>query len=611
MSRSRASILLSFLRYQDFHVKEIDNDGNVLELDELITRSKIADEIKEEEHKEDAFYDSLGPQFNFKESDKAGLLLLLSQDDFGVLELFLQTPISEDAPFCTLSSDKLNGDKDNRKQFHALIRNAFGSFLSTDTFESDKTRSIRVWIRKFHQDKQNQYKADFSEARRAPGGRNKKHKLNDGTASVGVMMKDPWPKDRPEYLHFRLYKENRDTAEAIQSISRCLRIPPKSFQFAGTKDRRGITVQSVSVYRISMDAMKRAILHSSWDKAIRISHMEYKPHPNKIGVSGGNHFVVAIKNIPETVTDIDLLFNQLKSNGFPNYYGLQRFGSRNVRTHTVGGLLMAQEWKQVVDILLSPEADKLNVEETGVSTTPDDRNAWRHEYAAGNMDKAHELCQSYLYIEKALLRSLSKPGQSANYLNAIISLPSTTVQLYLHSVQSLIFNATLSHRLRTFGHSKIVIGDLVQETDGKIIVIQSEEQANAFQASSLVIPLVGSQVVYPPNLEMFLSNHVSETLGFSIDVFRDTDLPKILQLPGAYRTAIARVENLEWRILDQVKSSDVVIQSDVDRLKGIDFATQEKQSDDTSPPAKAVVFECSLKPGSYLTMAIREVTSAQ
>ncbi len=527
--------------------------------------------------------------------------------------------MSEESPYCSLSSDKLNGDKENRKQFHSLIRTEFGAYLSTDTFEDANNRSIRVWIRKYHQDKQNEYKANFNEARRAPGGRNKKHKLNDGSASVGVMMKDPWPKDRPEYLHFRLYKENRDTAEAIQSISRCLRIPPKSLQFAGTKDRRGVTVQSVSVYRISIEAMKRAILHSSWDKAIRVSNLEYKAHPNKIGVSGGNRFTVAIKNIPESVSDdhIDDLFGQLREKGFPNYYGLQRFGSRNVRTHTVGGLLLAQEWKKVVDILLSPEIDQMNTrseenqdmdQQVPENVAQDDRSAWRHEYANGNIEKAHELCPSYLYIEKGLLRSLSRPGQSTNYLNAIISLPATTVNLYLHSVQSLVFNAALSHRLSTFGSSQIVVGDLVMGMDGKVVVIETPEEATKFDKSSLVIPLVGSQVTYPPNLVKFMSDYISEELGTSIDVFRDSSLPKLLQLPGAYRAAIARAENLQWQIKHRVHPSDVVIQSDVDRLKGIDGTRQETDSD--TPPAKAVVFECSLKPGSYLTVAVREVTSA-
>jgi hypothetical protein len=194
----------SLFRYQDFHVKEIDVEGNILELDELITRSKVADEIRSKEVHEQSFYESVGPSFEFTSDQKSRLDTLVSEEDVNLLTSFLTSAISEESPYCTLSSEKLNGDKENRKQFHAFIRENFGVFLSTDTFESPESRSIRVWIKKFHTDEQNKYKADFSAARNAPGGRNKKHKLNDGTASVGVMMKDPWPKDRANYLHFQI-----------------------------------------------------------------------------------------------------------------------------------------------------------------------------------------------------------------------------------------------------------------------------------------------------------------------------------------------------------------------------------------------------------------------
>jgi len=427
-------------------------------------------------------------------------------------------------------------------------------------------------------------------------------------------------------LHFRLYKENRDTAEAIQSISRCLRIPPKSFQFAGTKDRRGITVQSVSVYRISIEAMKRAILHSSWDKAIRVSHLEYKELGNKVGLAGGNHFEIAIKSVESDFlnTKIDSLFTQLRDNGFLNYYGTQRFGSRVVRTHDIGAMLLSQEWKRVVDILLSPEADKrkgdnddddrgqeapITEDQTETEAPLTDRTAWRREYASGNIKQAHELCPPYLYIEKSLLRSLNFANQSSNFLNAIQSLPTTTVHLYLHSVQSLVFNAALSERIRTHG-SKVVVGDLVMVGDN-VVKIESQQEAEKYPFDDVVLTLVGSQVVVPPNMESFYDEFLSTKLGkgISMETFKNPSLPKFMQLPGAYRRILARAENLSWRILDNIHPGQVVIESDVDRLKeGI--ADPQVSDPTTAIPSKAVVFKCSLKPGCYLTMAVREVTSA-
>lgn len=47
---------------------------------------------------------------------------------------------------------------------------------------------------------------------------------------------DPWPKDQPDYLYFNMYKENRDTAQAISSIARAMgKKNTKAFTVAGTK----------------------------------------------------------------------------------------------------------------------------------------------------------------------------------------------------------------------------------------------------------------------------------------------------------------------------------------------------------------------------------------
>ena len=581
-----------------------------------------------------------------------------------VLTTFLRTPASAETPYCVLESAHLNEDKENRKNFHAFIREQFGLFLVTDTLELENSRSIRVWLKKLHEVEQVKFKKESAAAASAggkgKGGKGKRFKpagRDNSGISVGVMMKDPWPQDRPNYLHFHLYKENRDTAEAIQSIARCLRIPPKSFQFCGTKDRRGITVQSVSVYRISVEGMKRAMLHSAWDKAVRVSNFEYKSSPNKIGRSNGNHFKICLKRVDPAVDnpEINALFTSLRDSGFLNYYGNQRFGTRSVRTHHVGALLMAQNWKGVVDILLSPQADERMTSLAPTGEDQFDRNQWRLEYVKGHIEKAHELCPSFLYIEKALLRSLHQSGQSTNYLNAIQSLPTSTCHLYLHSVQSLAFNAALGERVRTHGY-KVVVGDLVaipsnkrprdtdhhdepeqpvesgegdeEETadDGKVDtvkVIETEEEASQYSIHDVVLTLVGSSVQTPPNMEKFYANFFTDKLECSIESFTDKEaVPSFIQLRGAYRKIVQKANNLKWEIHEVVRDRDVVIKSDVDLLKEKLASTQpadvvaEEQEENgevvavepKQRPSKAVVFECDLNSGVYLTMAIREIT---
>lgn len=558
----------------------------------------------------------IGVDFAFTEFQKLALEAMMSVSDLGILTEFLTTPISSDTPYCVLKSTELNGDKEHRKSFHSLIREQFGAFLVTDTFEDGKDRSLRVWIKKLQMKEQQKYKSGYFNARDEAGGA-KKFKPNTAGLSVGVMMKDPWPADRPCYLHFRMYKENRDTAEAIQSIARCLGIPPKSFQFAGTKDRRGITVQGVSVYRVSIESMRKALLNSAWDKAVRIAHLEYIPSPLRIGSASGNHFKICLRKVSLEDENINEIFTKLETNGFLNYYGLQRFGNRQVKTHHVGALILAGEWKTAVDLLLgSTDCLEANINST--------RNAWMQSYAAGDIETAYNNCPSFMYIEKALLRSLHFSGQSANCLNAIQSLPATTTHMYLHAVQSYVFNAALSHRIKVWGR-KVVVGDLVvdnktvsqaddpleeetDDSDGKVEfvkTVETEEEALMYSIEDVVQTLVGSSTQIPPNMKDFYSEIFESKFACPIASIVESTLPKFLHLKGAYRRMVSVAKNLKWAIVQDVKDTDILIRSDVDRLMNSD----SKRFDETDQPfSKAVVFECSLNSGCYLTMALREVS---
>jgi tRNA pseudouridine13 synthase len=390
----------------------------------------------------------------------------------------------------------------------------------------------------------------------------------------------------------------------------------------------------VSVYRISIETMRKALLHSSWDNAVRIGHLEYKSFGLKIGSAGGNHFRIALRYIPESVNreSIDSLFTQLAHKGFLNYYGLQRFGTRSVRTHHVGGLLLAQNWRGAVDVLLSPAADERQKTSERISTDESaDRSHWRTEYAQGNIKEAYELCPSYLYIEKSLLRALHMSGQTGNYLNAIQALPTSTCHLYLHAVQSLVFNEALSERIRRHG-LRVVVGDLVAvsggskrqregadedadgaEDDGKVEevkIIESQEEAERYTIHDVVLTLVGNTVQVPPNMTDFYATVFRDRFDCPIESLSGGNLPNFIQLRGAYRKIVQKASNLKWQIFDSVSDSDVLIKSDVDVLRTdpVESPPEPVVTDPESKRYKAVVFECDLNSGVYLTMALREVT---
>ena len=44
----------------------------------------------------------------------------------------------------------------------------------------------------------------------------------------------------------------------------------------------------------------------------------------------------------------------LKQTGFINYFGMQRFGSRAIKTHEIGRALLSGEWEKAVDFIMIP-----------------------------------------------------------------------------------------------------------------------------------------------------------------------------------------------------------------------------------------------------------------
>ncbi|CBZ52600.1 hypothetical protein NCLIV_023890 [Neospora caninum Liverpool] len=226
---------------------------------------------------------------------------------------------------------------------------------------------------------------------RASGGTN-----NYVSASSGAR----WPADLGMYLHFILLKVNRDTSNALHNIGRGLRrYFQRSLAVAGTKDKRGITVQRCSVHKVSAPALLNACYldHPSWDSNVYIAPLGHYSRPQRLGALLGNSFQVILRNVrlPSSATHACLPSNTLSlpssfpsasrravvppgfvpivccgpavhvlasrvaagmetisSRGFLNYFGLQRFGTHAVRTFEVGAALLQGDWKEAVARIL-------------------------------------------------------------------------------------------------------------------------------------------------------------------------------------------------------------------------------------------------------------------
>jgi len=126
------------------------------------------------------------------------------------------------------------------------------------------------------------------------------------------------------------------------------------------KDRRAITVQQICAHRLPADQLRRTVLHRSWDRRCRISNLEYRGERLRLGMLRGNSFHIALRGVARDAlcspgdgsSTAKLAFTAVSERGFLNYYGLQRFGTQDVRTHTVGAAIVARRWEEAVRMIL-------------------------------------------------------------------------------------------------------------------------------------------------------------------------------------------------------------------------------------------------------------------
>lgn len=466
---------------------------------------------------------------------------------------------------------------------------------------------------------------------------------------------DRWDSSVPDYIHFTIYKENRDTTDAINSISKCLKRNHKSFGIAGLKDRRGITVQRASAYRVLESQLIYSTASKNWDRNIRISEFKYEHEQINIGDLNGNLFHVVIRNLyisdfnPQeprseklTMEIIDKLVGEIKSSGFINYFGLQRFGTSEIPTYKIGISLLKKEWKKAFYLILGFDEEKMS------SYSAEKKELYKQVLNEDFEDYQRRLT-NHSYLEKLILNGFisskkKKVQSSINnemkediYRESINFLPKNSYSLYIHSLQSLIFNIIASERIKKYGKNP-VMGDLVMISnidecydknkdytpihEKNVTILENESDLARFKMQDVVLTLPGGDVIYSPIMRGKYKELIEKYMGFDIQ-------KNSMGITGGYRKVLVIPDYIDYLALnidkkpneDENKFPDSkVILSDLDILTTYPELKQElgKQKPILSPkmlefkcdnkdsPVNTIVFSCKLPKSSYVTIALRE-----
>ncbi|KNG46019.1 pseudouridine synthase pus7 [Stemphylium lycopersici] len=359
-------------------------------------------------------------------------------------------------------------DKDMRTQAHKSLRRIFPNLLESG-MENDQTIRIKATPPAERKKKKG----------KGGGGRDRE---DQGRRRGGL----DWEELGGEYLHFNLYKENKDTMEVVGFLGSKLNCGAKGFGFAGTKDRRACTVQRVCVKRQTaqrMQSFNRMLFNAA------VGDFEYRHNDLKLGDLMGNEFTITLRDCHfQSEEGLDFEQRQklandvvrkaitdFSSRGFINYYGLQRFGSFAASTDAIGRKMLQDDLQGAVEDLLAysdvalAAADGTSTD-TNIQVSQDDRNRakalhiWKTK---GSGSEALDFLPRKFTAERNIIQHLSsrnsKTGRHdrrGDWQGALMTIPRTLRLMYVHAYQSLVWNTVAGKRWATHGDA-VVEGDLV------------------------------------------------------------------------------------------------------------------------------------------------------
>ena len=143
----------------------------------------------------------------------------------------------------------------------------------------------------------------------------------------------PAPSDSGKYTIATVTSRNWETNRLIRMMAKAMHISRERIGYAGTKDKRAVTSQ-----RMSFECPPSAL--SGMDlKDVSVSDIYRSDRQIRMGDLSGNRFSIAVREIE--ADDAEALVTESmgiigEAGGFPNYYGVQRFGPARPVTHLVG-----------------------------------------------------------------------------------------------------------------------------------------------------------------------------------------------------------------------------------------------------------------------------------
>jgi len=373
---------------------------------------------------------------------------------------------------------------------------------------------------------------------------------------------------------------NWETNLLAREISNKLRISRQRIGFAGTKDKRAKTTRLMSFYGVSLEDLSEIKIED-----VSIENAYRSDKSAKIGNLKGNSFEVVIRDINEPVNKKGLQ-NVVSSinevGGFPNFFGIQRFGAIRPITHIVGKHIVKDDFEQAV---MTYVANPIIEEGEDVFAL---RRKLQDTYDFAEALKSYP---NQLNYEKAILNKLVQDPK--DFVSALKELPKNLLTMFVYAYQSYLFNKILSERIKQkLPLDQAVVGDIILPVrkgiidENGILVTENNIEKINLQISKgnayVSGVLFGSDSTFSLGKMGKIEHKIIENEKIDHRDFIIPDIPYISST-GTRRPLLAPVKDLEFKIIDDI----------------------------LNPEKQALILNFILNKGCYATSLLREFMKAE
>ena len=272
---------------------------------------------------------------------------------------------------------------------------------------------------------------------------------------------------------------NWETNRLVRLLARSLYISRERIGFAGTKDKRAVTTQLMS-FECPKENLDKVDF-----KDLEFNNVYTSNRGIKIGDLIGNSFEITVRDLTADMKDVPGIIEGTaeiirNTGGFPNYFGVQRFGVSRPITHLVGEAIVRGDLKKAVEIYISHPSENEGEEVSDIRR----RLAHGEDYSTVLPDMPKTMG-----FEKVMTEHLSRKPD--DYRGAISEMPTNLQMMFTHAYQSYLFNMMLSDRMEHgLPLNEPVEGDIVIPLDSDRVPMHE----NPILTTSKNIDLVKKQV---------------------------------------------------------------------------------------------------------------------